>query len=230
MMRGLFVTGTGTDVGKTWVTCALLAQGRAQGIPVRALKPVLSGIDDDEPAGSDAAHLLAALGRPVTPDTLEEVAPFRFRAPLSPDMAAAREGRHLSFEAVVRACDDALGRAEGPLLIEGIGGLMVPLETPRTVLDLALALGLPALVVAGSSLGTLSHTLTTLAVMEAKGLACAGVVVSESETSPVPLAETVAALGRFVPDTPVVGAPRHKAPDLAWLLDGARAPAPPVVG
>ena len=95
----LFVTATGTGIGKTHVACGLLrAQGGA------GLKPVLSGFDPASAADSDAGRLLAAMGRPITPETIAAISPWRFAAPLSPDMAAAREGRAVPFEALIAAC------------------------------------------------------------------------------------------------------------------------------
>src|SRR5262249_21918620 len=96
-----FVTATGTDVGKTFVTAGLIRHFRTAGRAVEAFKPVVSGFDPATPALSDPGMLLAALGRKVTPEELDRIAPFRFAAPLSPDMAARREGRTLDFDAIV---------------------------------------------------------------------------------------------------------------------------------
>src|SRR5690606_28384636 len=95
------------------------------------------------------------------------------------------------------------------VLIEGIGGVMVPLDARRTVLDLIAALGAPSLLVAGSYLGTLSHTLTAAGMLDARGCALAGVALSESEDQPVPPDETATVLRRFVPGAPVVVVPRR---------------------
>lgn len=222
-MTTLFVTGTGTEIGKTLVTATLCDQLRATGRDVRALKPVLSGYDPATRDESDAGVLLASLGRAATEDAVAEITPWRFAAPLSPDMAAAREGRSLDFEAIVAFCR----RAEGdPLLIEGVGGAMVPLDADHTVMDWMAALGAPALVVAGSYLGTISHTLTTLAAMEVRGVSVAALVISESEVSPVPPAETAETIARYVDGLPITlvhrlppgPAPWRDAPDLAGPL------------
>lgn len=208
-MSTLFVTGTGTGVGKTFITCALVRQLKAAGRPVRALKPVLSGLDDDV-ASSDAGLLMESLGRTPSQVALDEISPFRFRAPLSPDMAARREGRTLSVDELVRFCrgvEEDCAREGATLLIEGVGGAFVPLNERETVADWICALGAPALVVAGSYLGTLSHTLTTLAALRARGVQVKAVVVSESRESPVPLEETLETLRRFS-SAPVVGVAR----------------------
>ena len=101
IMAAYFVTSTGTDIGKTFVTAGLIRQLRIGGAAVDALKPVVSGYDSSVVETSDPAVLLGALGRPVTADEVERIAPWRFRAPLSPDLAAAREGRTIDFDALI---------------------------------------------------------------------------------------------------------------------------------
>ena len=212
-MSALFVTGTGTGIGKTAVTAALCHELRARGRPVRALKPVLSGYDPAAMHESDAGVLLASLGEPVTEDAVAAIAPWRFAAPLSPDMAAAREGRSLDLGDILAFCRAAPG---DPLLVEGIGGAMVPLDDEHTVLDWMAELGAPALVVAGSYLGTISHTLTTLAAIRGRGVPVAGLVISESEESPVPPAETAETIARHAGPLPVVLVPRLPAGPTPW--------------
>ncbi|MFT5174134.1 MAG: dethiobiotin synthetase [Gammaproteobacteria bacterium] len=194
-MARYFVTATGTEVGKTYLTAVLCRGLRAEGRAVRALKPVISGFEADDCADSDTARLLEALGDPITPANIAALSPWRFRAPLSPDTAAAREGRSIDFTRLVafgKCANDEL------LLIEGVGGAMAPLTDTHTVMDWMVALGAPAIVVAGSYLGTISHTLTTVAAMQSRGIAIAAVVISESAQSPMPVQETVAVVARFL--------------------------------
>jgi dethiobiotin synthetase len=209
----LFVTGTGTDVGKTFVTVALIAALRARGLAVRAVKPVASGFDAGAPAGTDSGRLALALGLPLNEPQLAAVSPWRFAAPLSPDMAAAREGRRIDFERLLRFSAAAAGA--DVTLIEGIGGVMVPLDEQHTVLDWIAALGAPALLVAGSYLGTLSHTLSAAGMLAARGCRLAGVVVSESAEQPVPPDETAAVLRRFLAPTPVALLARQRPEEAA---------------
>lgn len=204
-MTGVFVTATGTEIGKTYVTSLLCRHYTKTGLSVRALKPVLSGYEPQLAAVSDSGIILNALGNVVDEDAVAAITPWRFRAPLSPDMAAAREGRAIDFAALVEFCRPG---DEDMLIVEGVGGAMVPLTDTKTVLDWIEVIELPALVVAGSYLGTISHTLTTVSAMLARNVAVAGVVVSESESEPVSLAETVETIGRFLSDTEVVGLPR----------------------
>jgi dethiobiotin synthetase len=207
----LFVTSSGTDVGKTFVTVQLLVELRAAGYRARALKPVASGFDSARPEDSDSGRLLAAQELPATPANVAAITPWRFAAPLSPDMAAAREKRAIPFAELLDFC--RAPAAADLTLIEGVGGVMAPLDAEHTVLDWIAALGVPVLLVVGSYLGALSHALTAAAVLRARGCAPGAVVVSESREQPVPLAETVATLARFLRGTPVVALPRGGPPE-----------------
>jgi dethiobiotin synthetase len=211
-MSATFVTAAGTDVGKTFVTCGLIRALQARGRKVAALKPIASGFAPASAELSDSGLLLSALVRPVTAETIAEVSPWRFAAPLSPDMAAAREGRVIDFAAVVGFCRDAIAARDGALLIEGVGGVMSPLDTRHTVLDWMAALDIPLVLVAGSYLGTISHSLTALDVLRRRGLAVACLVISESAISTVPLDETRDAVARFAPGLDVVALPRLAGP------------------
>jgi dethiobiotin synthetase len=224
-MATLFVTGTGTDIGKTYVSCALIRALKARAAVVDAFKPVVSGFDPKDAGGSDPARLSAALGRP---GEIFRIAPRRYRAPLSPNIAARLEGQTLLLDDMVI---DAVARAaevrEGLLLVEGAGGVMSPLTDSETNLDMIAALGAPVLLVAGSYLGTISHVLTALVALRAAKARVAGVVISESLDAP-DLTQTTQALRPFLTGAPLFLAPRAEswdAGDLAdHLLTDARAP------
>lgn len=188
MGKAYFITAAGTALGKTWLTAGLVATCRAQGRPVRALKPVMSGYDPARHADSDLAKLGA------------EKTAWTYVAPLSPDLAAAQEGKAIDFDALLAWCRREIENTDGLLLIEGIGGVMVPLDAHHTVRDWIAALGVPALLVAGSYLGALSHTLTALAALREVGVVPARLIVNESAGSTVSLAQTLTSL------TPHVGA------------------------
>jgi dethiobiotin synthetase len=207
---GIFVTGTGTDVGKTFVTAALMRHLRSEGGEVHAYKPLVSGFEPANITGSDPGILLAALGRASTMEEVERIAPWRFAAPLSPDLAARQEGRSVDFKALV-AFSQAAADARGTVFIESVGGIMVPLDRDHTVLDWMSALRIPVLLVAGSYLGTISHTLTALHVLAQRNLDIAGVVVSESASPGAGLDDTVATIARFAVPIDVVGLPRMPA-------------------
>ena len=207
-MTAFFITATGTDIGKTFVTKGLIRYLHATGRPVAAIKPVVSGFDPHAWLESDSAVLLAALGRPVALTEVEHVSPWRFKEPLSPHMAARHEGRAIAFQEVVEFCRRSMAGRQGVLLIEGIGGIMVPLDDRRTVLDWMSVLRIPIILVAGTYVGTMSHTLTSLEVLVRRNLDVAAVVVSESEGSAASLEETVATVQRFANSIDVVGIPR----------------------
>ena len=194
-MRGLFVTGTGTSVGKTIVSAALLAAIRASGEPVRAYKPVVTGLA--EPPGEwPPDHELLALAAGMAP---EEVAPLRFDPPVSPHLAAAMVGDSLDPISLVEHSRASAASAGGPLIVEGLGGLLVPLAEGFTVRDLAVQLGLPLLIAARPGLGTINHTLLTIEAARAAGLSVAAVVLTPwpAEPSNVELSnrETIARMG-----------------------------------
>jgi dethiobiotin synthetase len=208
-MSAVFITATGTDIGKTFVTAGLIRHIRGSGGAVVAVKPVVSGFDPDAWEKSDPAVLLAALGRPIALAEVERISPWRFKAPLSPHMASTREARVIVFQDLVEFCRKAMTDHRGTCLIEGIGGIMVPLDDRRTVLDLMSVLRIPVILVAGSYVGTISHTLTALEVMARRNLDLAAVVVSESEGSAASLEDTVAAIAQFADAIDVVGLPRR---------------------
>jgi dethiobiotin synthetase len=206
-VAAVFVTGTGTDIGKTFVTAALVRHLRDAGRPVDAFKPVMSGFDPANVANSDAGVLLTALGRATTREEIDRISPWRFAAPLSPDLAAEAEGRSIDFGKLVDFSRVA-AYERGTIFIEGVGGIMVPLDQTHTVLDWMSALRIPVLLVAGSYLGTISHTLTALHVLAHRNLEIAGVVVSESVEPGASLDDTVATIARFSDPIEVIGLPR----------------------
>jgi dethiobiotin synthetase len=183
-MRGVFVTGTDTGVGKTVVAAAICAALAARGERVAAFKPAVTGIDDppEPPWPRDHELLAAAAGGGQSP---EDVAPYAFGPAVSPHYAAALAGMRVDPNLLREAaCDQAAGA--DALVCEGVGGLLVPLADGYAVRDLAADLGLPLVVVARSGLGTINHTLLTVEVARAAGLHVAGVVMTPwSEPEPI---------------------------------------------
>ncbi len=141
--------------------------------------------------------LLEALGRLPTLENLGRISPWRFSAPLSPDMAAAVEGRVLDMAATQAFCETAALAAKDILLIEGAGGVMTPLNARKTQLDLIAALGLPLIFVGGSYLGAISHALTALDALQSRGLEVRATVISETAGSTVDLGATCSSLEHF---------------------------------
>ena len=164
-MRGLFVTGTDTGVGKTLVTAAVALALKARGADVAVVKPVQTGDGDAE-----TLRRLAELD-----ESAEQIAPFSFAAPLAPLVAARLEGVQLDLDDVASA---VASRCRDITLVEGVGGLLCPMGPRWTIADLAARLSLPLLVVARAGLGTVNHILLTVETARSLGLEVAGVVLS----------------------------------------------------
>jgi dethiobiotin synthetase len=176
--RGLFIAGTDTDVGKTYVTAAIARQLVAEGKKVGVYKPAASGCAFDE---TDDPHILwEAAGKP---GELQHVCPQRFAAPLAPHLAARAEGKEVDAELLRSGLDYWRERCD-VVLVEGIGGLMSPVTDDEYVADLALDFGFPLIVVALNALGVINQTLQTLitAATFRDGLDVAGLVLNSAAT------------------------------------------------
>ncbi|MFI4991262.1 MAG: dethiobiotin synthase [Solirubrobacterales bacterium] len=179
-MRGLFVTGTDTGVGKTALSAALLAAMAAEGEPVRAHKPAVTGLAEPptDGAGWPADHELLAAAAGMA---AEQVAPLRYGPATSPLLAAEIEGEPLERETLLAAGAELVRAAkhEGTtVIVEGVGGLLSPLAENFTVCDLAVSLRLPLLIAARPGLGTINHTLLTLQTARAYGLDVRAAVIT----------------------------------------------------
>lgn len=173
-MRGLFVTGTDTGVGKTFVACALARGLRAAGIDVGVMKPIETGVPSTGPEDARALRSAAGVGDPI-----EDVCPQVFALAAAPEAAARVDNRSVSLYAI-RAAYDRLAARHEFMLVEGAGGLLVPLDSATDMADLARDLGLPLLVVARARLGTINHTRLTLECAAARALEVFGTVLSHS--------------------------------------------------
>jgi dethiobiotin synthetase len=172
-VHGCFVTGTDTGVGKTVLAAAMVASMRADGVHATAFKPVVTGLDEPEP-GRPADHELLGAAAGVAPGA---VAPLVFGPAVSPHLAADLAGTAVDPGEVVAAARTA-GATADALIVEGVGGLLVPLALRFTVRDLAVALGLPVVIAARPGLGTISHTLLTVEAARAAGLDVRAVVLT----------------------------------------------------
>lgn len=207
-MHAFFITGTHIDVGKTFLSCALLRHWRGTGRKVDAFRAVVTGYDPAQPAQSDAGLLLQAMGKPVDAAGLDRICPWRYRATLAPDAAAEKEGDLIDYRDVVSSSRAFLRGVTDVGLIEGLGGVMAPLTEDRTMLDWIADVRLPVVLVTGSYLGTLSHSLTALQVLADRGVTVRLIVMSETPGSRVPLAENAVGLARRWPAAPVRALPR----------------------
>jgi dethiobiotin synthetase len=183
-MRGLFVTGTDTGVGKSVVAAAVCAALVARREQVAAFKPAVTGLDEPATEWPHDHELLAmAAGGWQAP---EQVAPYRFDPPLSPHYAAELAGETIEPARLVEAARSAAGD-DRLLVAEGVGGLLVPITPGYLVRDLALDLALPLLIAARTGLGTINHTLLTIEAARTAGLTVAGVVMTPWPATPEPI-------------------------------------------
>ena len=176
-MSVLLVTGTDTGVGKTWVSCGVLRAARAAGLRVAARKPAETGCDADATGklvGADAVALHAAAG---ADEPLEAVCPIRLPDPLAPSFAARRAGVAIDVREVAASCRRR-AREVDLLLVEGAGGLLVPLAGRYAFADLARELDARLLLVVGARLGAINHALLSLELAATRGLPVAGIVVN----------------------------------------------------
>ena len=183
---GIFVTGTDTGVGKTVVACALAAWCRAQGLKVGVMKPIATGGRRARDGGrarwvsEDALALATAAG---VSDSWSLVNPVCFKEPLAPTTAAARTRATISIPRILQAFRK-LAACHDVIIVEGVGGLLVPLTSHATVADLARQLGLPLVIVARPGLGTINHTLLTVQAARAARLRVAGIIVNHAQSLP----------------------------------------------
>jgi dethiobiotin synthetase len=231
-MRGLFVTGTDTGVGKTVITAALAAGLRAAGRQVGVMKPVETGCarEGGELRAADAEYLAERAG---SPDPGALICPCRYESPLAPAAAARLERRPVDLDAI-RGAHAELRRRHPFLLVEGAGGAAVPLTDDLLLADLAAEFGYALLVVARAGLGTLNHTLLTLELARGRGVLVFGIVLNRyprepglaERTNPEELRRRTGLRVWCVPDTclepePLGGAVRAAGllPDLEAALD-----------
>jgi dethiobiotin synthetase len=218
-MQGCFVTGTDTGVGKTVLSAAIVAALRAQGSDAVGLKPVVTGTDDPPPAPWPADHELLAM---VSELPVEQINFSAYGPAVSPHLAAELSGRPVERAALVAAIRRT-GAEHEFVVVEGVGGLLVPLGAGYGVRELAGELGLALVLVARPGLGTINHTLLTLEVARGSGLDVAGVVLNPWPADPNPMQlsnrDTIAQLGEVT----VTTFPRVASPDPAALAGAGAA-------
>ncbi len=199
MKHAWFVTGTDTEIGKTFVSCALLHAARSRGWRAVGMKPVAAGTDA---AGlNDDVEALRAAGSPELAGA--EIAPYVFTAAVAPHIAAAEEGRRIDFARIGATYAGLADRAD-VVVIEGVGGFRVPLGPAGDSADLAVALGRPVILVVGLRLGCINHTLLTAEAIAARGLTLAGWVGNRIDPAMARCEENVATLQGLLP-APLLG-------------------------
>ncbi|MEO8991912.1 MAG: dethiobiotin synthase [Nitrosospira sp.] len=188
MSRGYFITGTGTGVGKTLVSCALLHAFAAQGSTVIGMKPVAAGCENGKWMD---VELLAAASNVSAP--LEQINPYAFIPPIAPHIAAIRAGTEIDIDIIYQACLE-LKKIADVVIVEGVGGFLVPLNGHQNSADMAKALGLSVILVVGMQLGCLNHALLTAQAVQVAGLSLAGWVANQIDPQMTVFDENVSAL------------------------------------
>ena len=229
MSRGFFITGTDTGVGKTLVACGLAAAFRDAGFKVGVMKPAESGCRNEKGrlVPQDATFLKAAAG---SSQPIERICPYRLGVPVAPSVAAAHAGVQIRPDFLVRLYRD-MSAVHDFMLVEGAGGLLVPLRPSYTYADLAREIGLPILVVVGNRLGAINHALLTLDHAACLNLKVSGYVLNDMEGERTPATDTnadtlaemtrVPCVGRIPflrASGPGTGAPQETRPDLGALF------------
>jgi dethiobiotin synthetase len=198
-----FITGTDTEIGKTFVSCALLHALRRAGLSAVAMKPVAAGFDD-KGRNDDVDRLLAASS--LQPP-LELVNPYGFKAAIAPHIAAEEEGRRIELPHIMATFAQLQALADA-VLVEGVGGFCVPLGRTCDAADLAAALQLPVILVVGMRLGCINHALLTQQAIAARGLTLAGWVANRIDPAMSRFSENLAALQERLA-APLLGVVEH---------------------
>lgn len=207
-MRGVFVTGTDTEVGKSVVAASICAALAARGERVAAFKPVVTGLDEEPGEFGRDHELLASVA--TADQTPDDVAPHRFGPPVSPHLAAEQAGMTIEPAELL-----ASARAHELVVCEGVGGLLVPITPGYLVRDLAVDLGLPVVVAARPGLGTINHSVLTVEAARAAGLRVAAVVMTPWPDDPTPVESSNRATVERLGGVPVSGLPRTSRKTLA---------------
>ena len=194
-----FITGTDTEVGKTFVTRALLLSLRQRGYRAIGMKPLAAGTDAHG-NNEDVEQLIAASGI-FAPREL--INPYLFTPPVAPHIAAAEAGVDIDIERIATACEHLRGMADA-VLVEGVGGFCVPLDHQRDLADLAIRLALPVILVVGLRLGCINHALLTVEAIAARGLKLEGWVANRIDPSMLRYEENLAALSARI-QAPLLG-------------------------
>jgi dethiobiotin synthetase len=206
----LFVAGTDTEIGKTFVSAALLHGFARAGWRAAAMKPIASGaIERDGVLHNEDADQLDAAANVALPNDIRT--PFMMREPIAPHIAAAREGITLDIGRIVDAHRHAMTKAD-IVVVEGVGGFRVPLDDTHDTADLALALNLPVVLVVGVRLGCISHALLTVEAISSRGLKLAGWVANRVDPNMLYPDENIATLRQRI-DAPLIGVIPHLAPN-----------------
>lgn len=213
MNKGYFITGIGTEVGKTLVTSALCHQALELGYSARAIKPIITGYEKN--TENDISTLISAQNTTISGQDPNKVSIYRYKNAISPDIAAIREQKSIDYSKILDFCAKKLKNNVDYTFFEGVGGIMVPLTAEKTLLDLIKDLDLEIILVSATYLGSINHTLISLETLKHHGVNISTIVLSESMDSPVSLAEVTHSLKNHT-DVEVFCLPRIESAKKKW--------------
>lgn len=203
MTQSYFLTGTDTEIGKTFITCTLLQRAQKQGLKAAGIKPIAAGTDALG-KNEDVEQIRAASNVPLPNAILN---PYCFKAAIAPQLAATEENISIDFATIQTACRHASAQAD-IVIVEGVGGFRVPLGVDRDSADLAVLLGLPIILVVGMRLGCINHALLTIEAILQRGLTMAGWVANRIDPAMARFDENLATLQSLI-SAPLLGVVPH---------------------
>ncbi len=197
-MKTYFIAATSTNIGKTFFTCALCNQFEDKAF---AIKPIITGWDSPQNPELDTMQILQSLGMENDEKNINKISPFRFRYPLSPDMAARLENKkEASTEEVQNFCQETIRQQQGKdyLFIETLGGIFSPINRYSTMCNIIQAMRGEVILLTGNYLGSLSHTIATVTALKTFNIKIAAVIINETGQSDIPAEETKKSLKNFI--------------------------------
>ena len=203
-MKPFFITSTGTNIGKTYLTELIINRCNELDIKVNAIKPIISGFNLSKYEESDTGIILKALNK--NKNYINEISPWRFEASISPDTASNIENKKINFFELEKFCKNKIyefSQRDGYFLIEGVGGTMVPINDKKTILDLIKSLKIPVILVIGSYLGSISHTLNAVQNLTNNNIKISSIVISQSTNEDVGEDLTKSSLTKHIKKIPI---------------------------
>ena len=211
MLKPIFITSTGTNIGKTYLTNLLIKRALKLNYKINAIKPIISGFNIAKLEETDSGIILKALS--MDKRRIDEISPWRFKDPLSPDMAAKLAKKEINFKEIINYCNSYIKskKDDDILLIEGVGGTMVPINSKYTILDLIKKLNIPIILTIGSYLGSISHTLNSYEVLIKNNVNINSIVLNESNQNNVGMELIKSSLLNYIKTIPIYSINRgHK--------------------
>ena len=202
-MKKAFITSTGTNIGKTFLTKMLINRSIELNYKVSAIKPIISGFNKNNFEETDTGIIINALNAPKI--DIDKISPWRFKEPLSPYLAAKNEGKYINFEELIHFCEQSINSKNNDLvLVEGVGGTMVPINDKFTIMDLIIKLNIPVILTIGSYLGSISHTLNAYEILNKYNININSIVVMQSESQDVGVEYTINSIKNHIKKTPII--------------------------